>query len=104
MQTGSRSLPARVGFTIAVSFALSVCALPAFCQVETQSDGVTTNRHSDGRVDVYDDDDPAMTGGDGGGAPVESGGGGVRYVPGKSPYTHKYSDGTVVRRNADGSI
>ncbi len=105
MKTASRPLRTAVGLTVAVSFALSFCVSPAFCQVDSESDGVTVNRHSDGTVDVYDDDDPAMQGGGGdGGGSTGVEGGGVRYVPGKSPYTHKYSDGTVVKRNPDGSI
>jgi hypothetical protein len=82
---------------------LGLSQVPCVC---AQDDDVRTKKNADGSVDVYDKDDPNAPDGGEGDSPdaVQGGGGGVRYVPGTSPYTRKYSDGTVVRRNSDGSI
>lgn len=92
-----------------VALVATMIALVGLTQIPSASADNVTRKNSDGSVDVYDQDDPNAPQGDGqetvqseGGA--VGGGGGVRYVPGTSPYTKKYSDGTVVRRNSDGSI
>lgn len=93
-----------------VACVATMIALLGLTQISSAFADTATRKNSDGSVDVYDQDDPNAPQGDGqetvqgeGGGEV-GGGGGVRYVPGTSPYTKKYSDGTVVRRNSDGSI
>lgn len=93
-----------------VACVATMIALLGLTQISSAFADTATRKNSDGSVDVYDQDDPNAPQGDGPetvqgeGSGEVGGGGGVRYVPGTSPYTKKYSDGTVVRRNSDGSI
>jgi|AGTN01.1.fsa_nt_gi hypothetical protein len=92
-----------------VALVATVIALVGLTQIPSVFADTATRKNSDGSVDVYDQDDPNAPQGDGqetvqGDGGAVGGGGGIRYVPGTSPYTKKYSDGTVVRRNSDGSI
>lgn len=94
-----------------VALVATMIALVGLTQIPSASADNVTRKNSDGSVDVYDQDDPNAPQGDGqetvqseGGGGGAGGGGGIRYVPGTSPYTKKYSDGTVVHRNSDGSI
>lgn len=93
-----------------VALVATMIALVGLTQIPSASADNVTRKNSDGSVDVYDQDDPNAPQGDGQetvqseGGGASGGGGGVRYVPGTSPYTKKYSDGTVVHRNPDGSI
>ncbi len=82
---------------------LNFVSAPAFAQKET-NDGVTVQKNSDGSVEAYDAggaEELSDDGGAGGAAPND---GRVHYRPGTSPYQKKFSDGTTVRRNSDGSI
>ena len=104
MKRARGSSTAKIGLCLAVALSLSAVAIPAFCQAEEQGDGVTVRRNADGTVDVYDSDDPDETGG-GGSAPAAAPGPGKVYTQGaNNPYTKRFSDGTVVKRNPDGSI
>ncbi len=79
---------------------------PGFCQSKETDEGVTVQKNADGTVDAYDAGDAAQADDGGGGSETytQQGDGRIHYRPGTSPYEKKYSDGTTVRRNSDGSI
>lgn len=65
----------------------------------------TVKKNSDGTVEAYDEGDSAQS------ESVDVGGGGgdnntmqKGYRAGTSPYQKKFSDGTTVKRNSDGTI
>lgn len=98
---------ARASFSfalIALLSGLNVSVDPAFAQKET-TDGVTVQKNSDGSVEAYDaGGSDGMTEDGGGASGAVPNDGRVHYRPGTTPYQKKFSDGTSVRRNSDGSI
>jgi hypothetical protein len=76
---------------------------PAMAQKET-NDGVTVQKNADGSVEAYDAGGADELGEDGGASGAAPNDGRIHYRPGTSPYQKKFSDGTTVRRNSDGSI
>lgn len=99
-----RVVRASVSIALIASFFGLNCMQPVGAQKETR-DGVTVQKNADGSVDAYDAGDTEELSDDGGSAGgAAQNDGRVHYRPGTSPYQKKFSDGTTVRRNADGSI
>lgn len=84
-----------------VASVLCIVINPVFAQSKESNEGTTVQKNSDGSVEAYDEGETAQS------EAVFSGDSGTMqkgYRAGTSQYQKKFSDGTTVKRNADGSI
>jgi len=103
MPNDKRLCLVRTSISVAlVASILGLSVVPSFAQSKDTNDGVTVEKNADGSVDAYDSGDSAEGLSDGNGTMQDTGK--IHYRAGTSPYQKKFSDGTSVRRNSDGSI
>ncbi len=87
---------------VATVFCSGLAIGPVLAQSKESSGGTTVQKNADGTVEAYDEGESAQSD-----QPVETtqpGDGRIHYRPGTTPYQKKFSDGTTVKRNPDGSI